>query len=77
MFDWDLSLRARTDGLGLEGLKYGSPREYGADGADPTASGEAAGGQSGGVSSGAQAAVSEGGSFLLLLVCSVCIYIYI
>ncbi len=35
IYDWDLSLKARSDGtFGLEGLKYGSPRECGAgDGA--------------------------------------------
>lgn len=38
LYDWDLSLKAKTDGtFGLEGLKYGSPREY-----------EAGAGQSGG-----------------------------
>lgn len=31
LYDWDLSLKAKTDGsFGLEGLKYGSPREYAA-----------------------------------------------
>ena len=29
LYDWDLNLKAKTDGtFGLEGLKYGSPREY-------------------------------------------------
>lgn len=32
IFDWDLSLKPKTDGTnGLEGLKYGTPRD--ADGA--------------------------------------------
>lgn len=47
LYDWDLSLKARTDGtFGLEGLKYGSPRDY--DGATPAAPGnpEASAGQS-------------------------------
>lgn len=42
LYDWDLSLKAKTDGtFGLEGLKYGSPREF-----------EAGAGQTGGVSGG-------------------------
>lgn len=31
MYDWDLSLKPKTDGtFGLEGLKYGSPGEIAA-----------------------------------------------
>jgi hypothetical protein len=45
IFDWDLSLKARTDGtFGLEGLKYGSPRDYADGAAAATGGAEASGG---------------------------------
>lgn len=49
LYDWDLSLKAKTDGtFGLEGLKYGSPREY-----------EGGAGQSGGTGQNASEEVNQ------------------
>ena len=44
IFDWDLALKAKADGTsGLEGLKYGTPREgEAADGGAVAAAGDSA-----------------------------------